>query len=70
MKNLQNILKEITNLTLKIETEYPELYTFLSEDTLTIPSEEHPDIDKKIMQNYLETLNQMLKNYIKTHNNK
>ena len=67
MKNLQNILTEVTNLTLKIETEYPELYTFLNEDTLTIPSENHPDIDKKIMQNYLETLNEMLNHYIKTH---
>ena len=70
MKNLQKILKQITNLTLKIEVEYPELYCFLNEDILTIPSKNHPKINIKVMQNYLETLQQMLKEYIKTHEKK
>jgi hypothetical protein len=67
MSNLQNILTEITNLTYKIETEYPELYKYLEEDPLTIPNMAHPDTDKKAMQAYLDDLKQMLKQYSKTH---
>ena len=49
MRNLQKVLTEITKLTFEIETNYPELYQFLGENPLTIPSENHPDINKKVM---------------------
>jgi hypothetical protein len=67
MKNLQELLKEITELTYKIEKDYPELYQFLGEDPLTIPSKEHPEINKKGMQDYLESLKQLLTHHIESH---
>lgn len=67
MENLKKILTEITDLTTNIETNYPELYVFLGEDPMTIPSTVHPEIDKKIMQNYLESLRQLLKHHLETH---
>ena len=67
MKNLQELLKEITGLTFNIEKNYPELYQFLVEDPLTIPSENHPDINKKVMQDYLESLKQLLAHHLETH---
>lgn len=70
MSDLKEILKEITDLTFKIESEYPELYKFLDENPITIPAFEHPDIDKKIMKEYLDDLKQLLEQYIKTHRDK
>ncbi|MBI9042730.1 MAG: hypothetical protein JEY78_15190 [Lutibacter sp.] len=67
MKNLQELLKEITELTFKIEKNYPELYQFLGENPFTIPSKNHPDINKKVMQDYLESLKQLLAHHLETH---
>ena len=67
MKNLQQIEDEINELTFKIETKYPELYRFLDENPVTIPSQNHPDINKKLMLDYLESLKQILKHHLETH---
>ncbi len=67
MKYLHNILKEITQLTTKIETNYPELYRSLEENPMTIPATEHPHIDKIVMQEYLESLRQLLSHHLETH---
>ncbi|WP_148869063.1 hypothetical protein [Tenacibaculum adriaticum] len=67
MKDLQNILSKITKLTTNIEVNYPELYQYLSEDPITIPSDNNPDIDIKIMNEYLESLKQLLKHHIESH---
>lgn len=67
MKNLQELLKEITELTFKIEKNYPELYQFLDENPQTIPSKDHPEINKKELQDYLESLKQLLSHHLETH---
>lgn len=66
MNNLQNTLEEISKLTKAIETNYPERYQFLGENPITIPSESNPSIDKKIMQDYLGSLKQLLKHHVET----
>lgn len=68
MKNLRKLLTEITQLTTNIETNYPELYRSLDENPLTIPETDHPHIDKQIMESYLESLKQLLKHHLETHN--
>ncbi|WP_296381548.1 hypothetical protein [Winogradskyella sp.] len=70
MKTLLDIENQIIRLTLSIEVNYPELYTTLDENPITIPSKAHPDMNIKIMEDYLESLKQILKQYIKTHNKK
>ncbi|NRR92099.1 hypothetical protein HSX10_11025 [Winogradskyella undariae] len=65
MKNLHRILIEITELTSNIETKYPELYRSLDENPITIPTSQHPHMDKVIMEEYLESLKIVLKNYLK-----
>jgi len=70
MKTLQDIEDQIIRLTISIEVNYPELYATLDENPLTIPSTAHPKMDKRIMEDYLESLKQILKQYIKTHNKK
>lgn len=64
MKNLQKILTEITQLTSKIETNYPELYRSLDENPLTLPVSESPHMDKEVMTEYLEGLKQLLSHYV------
>ncbi|QRM90838.1 hypothetical protein FG167_16835 [Lacinutrix sp. WUR7] len=64
MKDLHNILTEITQLTNKIETNYPELYRSLDENPLTLPVSKSPHMDKKVMVEYLESLKQLLGHYI------
>lgn len=66
MENLQKLLSEITQLTKKIETDYPELYKYLDEDPMTVPAQSNPDINKKVLQKYLESLRQLLKHHIET----
>ncbi len=67
MKEERQILSEITTLTNKIETDYPELYRFLDENPITIPSSEHPDLNKKTLEGYLEDLKDLLKHHLQTH---
>ncbi|MBU2939775.1 hypothetical protein KO494_09515 [Lacinutrix sp. C3R15] len=70
MKTTQELLTQITQLTSNIETNYPELYTFLQEEPITIPSKKHPEINLAVLQDYLETLKQELQHHIKTHKSK
>ena len=67
MKTKQELLTQITQLTSSIETNYPELYSFLLEEPVTIASKEHPQIDVAVLQDYLETLEQELKHHKETH---
>ena len=70
MENLQAIESKIIELTTLIETKYPELYKYLDENPITLDSENKEDISIKTMQDYLESLNQLLKHHIETHKNK
>jgi hypothetical protein len=67
MKTLQDIEDQIITLTTSIEVNYPELYVMLDENPITIPTVSHPDMTISIMEDYLESLKQILKQYIKTH---
>jgi hypothetical protein len=70
MKTLQGLENQIIRLTLSIEVNYPELYATLDENPITIPSKDHPDMNISIMEEYLESLKQILKQYTKTHHKK
>lgn len=63
MKDLNNILKEIMQLTTTIEINYPELYRNLDENPIALPESNHPHIDKQALQDYLESLKQLLKHH-------
>lgn len=67
MKTLQDIQTQIIKITTNIETNYPELYAMLDENPITIPSAIHPKMSINVMDDYLESLNQILAQYIKTH---
>ena len=67
MKDLRKVVGEIEKLTTNIATNYPELYRSLDENPLTIPTKQNPHIDKEVMQDYLESLKQLLKHHLETH---
>ncbi|WP_075350319.1 hypothetical protein [Algoriphagus marinus] len=67
MRNLQSLLREILQLTTNIENNFPELYRKLDENPITIPSESSPKIDKKILQDYLESLKKLLRDQLEEH---
>ncbi|WP_368074162.1 hypothetical protein [Polaribacter sp. L3A8] len=46
---------------------YPELYRYLDEDPITIPSIDHPKMNTKVMAEYLESLKQLLLHPIEAH---
>ena len=66
IKMKQKLLAEISTLIRKIETEYPELYQHLYESPLTIPGINQPNVDNEALENYLQTLKDMLKPYKKS----
>lgn len=63
-------MNEITRLTLEIETNYPELYQFLNETPVTIPSDDQPHIDTTELAEYLDSLKELLREHIETHKKK
>ena len=68
MEKMHKLFREITLLTTNIEVNYPELYRFLGENPLTIPADDHPDINVEVMQNYLESLKELLSHHLEIHN--
>lgn len=63
MKTTQHLLQDISAFILNIETNYPELYKYLDEDPITIPNVQHPNIDNKVLSNYLKSLKTLVKRY-------
>ncbi|TYP73561.1 hypothetical protein [Aquimarina intermedia] len=62
MKALECTLKEILELTTKIEYEYPELYPFLDENPQVIPK--HRTIEQDDFNEYLNGLKDLLDRYV------
>ena len=64
MSYKENLLGEINKMVINIQANYPELYKFLDEDPITIPNEEHPEMDYHVLIDYLESLHSQLDQYI------
>ena len=65
---LENDLNEaILKITMKIRNDYPELSKYLNEMVVTIPDVATPEMTNKIMLDYYNSLDSMLKKYDETH---
>lgn len=69
MKQLNQLMQEITLLTTEIETKYPELYKYLDETPITICETKEQTICTDDLKQYLETLKAQLQHHIETHKN-
>lgn len=63
MKTVKKLLTEISDLIVEIETYYPDLYQYLDENPVTIPNVAHPKIEAKELEDYLNTLKDLLKKH-------
>ncbi|SHN00876.1 hypothetical protein [Flavobacterium xinjiangense] len=63
MKTETEIEDAILKITMKIKTDYPELSKYLEEMPTTIPDVKNPEINIKILQDYYNSLESLLKKY-------
>jgi hypothetical protein len=66
MNAIFNILREINEITLKIEFKYPELYKTLDEMPVKL-QRSGDEIEPHALYDYLQALKAVLANYEKTH---
>ena len=64
MKTIDKLNDDILKITLKIQTEYPEISVYLTEMPVTIPNVSSPKINKTSLSDYYESLKILLKDYI------
>lgn len=67
MKTEAQLNADILKITLMIREEFPELSKYISEMPITIPDVESPEINVKILRDYYESLEAIMKNYAKNH---
>ena len=67
MKTKQQINADILTLTMTIRKKYPELMKYIAEMPVTIPDVITPQIDSKILLDYFQSLETMLKKYAPNH---
>lgn len=70
MKTEKELHSAILELTMKIKEQFPELSKYILEMPVTIPNVENPEINRKALQEYYDSLEIMLKEYIENHNKK
>jgi hypothetical protein len=67
MKTEEELNADILKITTIIRDKYPELSKYISEMPITIPNEKNPEINIKNLQDYYNSLSEILKKYAPTH---
>ncbi len=68
MKREEELNKKIVKMTMTIRNEFPELMKFIGEMPETIPDKKNPEINIKILQDYYDSLEDLLRKYAPNHN--
>lgn len=67
MKTIEELNQKILNKTMDMKKKYPELSKYIEEMPITIPNLENPEITLKNLQEYYDSLDEMLKKYTLNH---
>lgn len=67
MKTIGELHNDILKITMTIHKSFPELSKYLNEMPVSIPNESTPEIDNNTLQDYLNSLNNLLATYTKNH---
>jgi uncharacterized protein YqgV (UPF0045/DUF77 family) len=67
MKTEAELTENILKITTTIRNEFPELMKFLNEMPETIPTENAPEINTNILQEYFDSLESLLRKYAPNH---
>lgn len=57
---IQQLNEQINLLTEQLRQEKPQAYKMLSENPVTIPNQEHPDLSEQMLKDYVATLKALL----------
>jgi hypothetical protein len=63
METEKEINAKILAITMQIQTKHPELSKLLEEMPVTIPNENNPEINRKVLSDYYESLKSILRQY-------
>lgn len=66
MATEKELNEAILTITLKIQSEFPELSKYIEEMPVTIPTA-NPEVKLKNLKDYYDSLNNLIKKYAKTH---
>lgn len=69
MKTEEELNADILKITMTIRDNYPELSKYISEMPVTVPDESNPHVNVKNLQDYYDSLNNILKKYALNHSN-
>ncbi|UFH45561.1 hypothetical protein LNP27_10490 [Flavobacterium galactosidilyticum] len=64
MKTEKELNDDILEITMKIRNEHPELIKYLDELTITIPDKSSPEINRKVLEDYYQSLSKILIKYV------
>jgi hypothetical protein len=67
METKKDINDKIIAITMKIQTEFPELSKYIAEMPVTIPNIEDPAINIDSLNEYYNSLKDLLSKYTETH---
>jgi hypothetical protein len=67
MKTEIELNTAILDITMKIKKQFPELSKYILEMPVTIPNLENPEMNRKVLQDYYNSLKIMLNDYIENH---
>lgn len=67
MESEKELNSKILEITMTIKEKYPELYEHLGEMPVTLPDIENPEINRKNLRAYYDSLKSLLKNYVHDH---
>ena len=67
MKTEKELNSDILKITLLITESYPELSKYITEMPVTVPNVEDPVINLKILEDYYNSLQEILKKYAPNH---
>lgn len=67
MKTEKELNSAILDITMKIKEQSPELSKYVLEMPVTIPDMENPEINRKVLRDYYNSLEIMLKDYIENN---
>jgi hypothetical protein len=67
MKTKDELNANILKITMTIREEFPELLKYLNEMAITIPDEKNPEINFRLLQDYYDSLVNLLRKYAPNH---
>jgi hypothetical protein len=70
MKTEAQLNADILKISLMIREKYPELSKYISEMPITIPDVESPEINVKILKDYYDSLEAIMKKYAQSHSDR